>query len=109
MPSTNQTVPFESDMNITYDCFVTDDRTAVWVFGDVQVRPGSMVADSLVNRGLIIEAGSGINVTRITVTRLAREDTFENADVELRCAALMESDVNIQFGEFLYVRTFCKC
>ena len=105
MPSTNQTVPFQSDVNITYDCFVTDDRTAIWEFDHIQIRPGSTIADSLAEVGIIIEAGSGINVTRIIVTRLARE-TFGNEDIELRCAAVVELD--IQFGEFLYVRTFCK-
>ena len=112
IPSTNQTVAFGSDDNVTYYCNVTagqvGGRTALWDFGGVQIRPGSDFADAVLQDGLIIEAGASPDMARITVTRTAREIRFPNRDLALRCAAVEDENVDIEFGGTVYVRTFSK-
>ncbi len=103
-PAGNQTVPAGSDVNITYTCNVPAGFIVEWVFGNVQLSPGSSNAQLLANNGLILDPPTEGRMTNIIVTRLGREGLGSN--IQLRCSALQQSPVGIMFGDNYYVRTF---
>ena len=103
-PAGNQTVPAGSDVNVTYTCNVPAGFIVEWVFGAVQLSPGSSNAQLLAQNGVILDPPTEGRMTNIIVTRLGRE-TF-GSNIQLRCSALQQSPVRIVFGDSYYVRTF---
>ena len=103
-PTGNQTVPVGSDVNVTYTCTVPVGSIVEWVFGNVQLSPGSANAQILAENGLILDPPTQGLTTNIIVTSLGRERLGSN--IQLRCSALQQSPVTITFGEIYYVRTF---
>lgn len=106
-PPTNQTVPINSDVNVTYNCIVDGGRLAEWVFNTIQVPSGSSLVQTLARAGIFIEEGITANETNIVITRRGRE-TFSNKDLQIGCTALTQSTDNleIEFGPVNFVRTF---
>ena len=105
-PPNNQTVPINSDVNVTYNCIVSENRLAEWVFNTIQIPAGSSLVNTLLQAGIFIE-GDQNNETTMIISRRGRE-TFANTDLEIGCTALTQNaeNLDIEFGPVNFVRTF---
>ena len=103
-PPNNQTVPINTDVNVTYNCVVSDNRLAEWVFNTIQIDVASSLVNTLRQAGVFIESDQ--NETTMVITRRGRERY--PGDIEIGCTALTQNtdELDIEFGPINFVRTF---
>ncbi len=105
-PPTNQTVPINTDISVTYRCQVTDGRRAYWTFIGVPISIGSDDHALLGSLGVNISAGASQSDIYLTVDRNGRE-TYSNRDLRIACTELITTPVlMIQTSCDYFIRTF---
>lgn len=104
IPERNQSVLFDSNVNVTYNCVVDEGREAIWQFRGVLIT--GVLKDFLEERGVafFIE-GPTVSETSIIITQFARH-VFDD-DLAVVCAAIDGSSrpPEIEFSPTYYVRT----
>lgn len=106
-PPRNQTVPINTDVNVTYTCTVDGNRRAEWDFRGVQIPSDSAtILNRLATSGIIITPGADNSQTTITITQAGRE-VYSNEDLKIACTALTEAGrLDIEISCVYYVRTY---
>ncbi len=76
-----------------------------WVFGIIQLSPGSSNAQILAENGLFLDPPTENVMTNIIISPFGRQALGNN--IQLRCSSLRQRpEVSITLGDIFYVRTF---
>ncbi len=103
-PPTNQTVPINTDISVTYRCQVTDGRRADWTFMGIPIPIGSADHALLGSLGVNISAGVSQSDIYLTVGRNGRE-IYSNRDLKIVCTALT-TPFSLETSCSYFIRTF---